>query len=175
MKKKNSHQYGLREGEATAVNIFKAISPKQFVVREGEAPAEPLHRWLGRSLALPMVFNAIVFAKLFTADPQLPIKDGDAYYGRIDGDEIDIESNFIEKERSQLVLATKSHRAHQKLERLLWSCRTRTLICFLCFLQQTDSLICPIARKATTMEAEPRKQFFQGSLGTRGNECILRN
>ena len=49
-----------REGEATAVNIFPTSLPKQFIAREGEAPAEPLHRWLGRSLALPKVFS--VFA-----------------------------------------------------------------------------------------------------------------
>ena len=33
----------------------------------GEAPDEPLHPWLGRSLALPKVFNGIDFAKMFRA------------------------------------------------------------------------------------------------------------
>ena len=34
--------------------------------RSGEAPAEPLHHWLGRTLALPKVFNGLDFAKMFT-------------------------------------------------------------------------------------------------------------
>lgn len=38
---------------ATAPNMFPMSLPQQFVDREGEAPAEPLHHWLGRSLALP--------------------------------------------------------------------------------------------------------------------------
>ena len=46
--------------------MFPMSLPKQFIVREGEAPAEPLHRWLDRILALPMVFNEIDFAKMFT-------------------------------------------------------------------------------------------------------------
>ena len=55
------------EGEATAVNMFPTSLPKSFIAREGEAPAEPWHLWLGRSLALPKVFNGIDFAKMFTA------------------------------------------------------------------------------------------------------------
>ena len=35
-----------------AVNMFFASLPNEFVAWEGEAPAEPLHRWLGRSVAL---------------------------------------------------------------------------------------------------------------------------
>ena len=38
-----------------------------WITREGEAPAEPLHHWLGRNLALPKVFNGIDFAKMLTA------------------------------------------------------------------------------------------------------------
>ncbi len=38
----------------------------QFIAREGEAPAEPLHRWLGRSLALPEVLTGLGFAMMFT-------------------------------------------------------------------------------------------------------------
>ena len=52
---------------ATAVNMFPMGLPKQFIAREGEAPAEPLHRWLGWSLALPKVFNGIDFTKMFRA------------------------------------------------------------------------------------------------------------
>ena len=39
--------------------MFPTSLPKQFIAWEGEAPAEPLHRWLGRSLALPKVSNGI--------------------------------------------------------------------------------------------------------------------
>ena len=71
----SGEQGSCRAGEArvrqklhpTTVNMFPTSLPKQFVVREGEAPAEPLHRWLGRSLALPKVFNGIDFAKMFTS------------------------------------------------------------------------------------------------------------
>jgi hypothetical protein len=35
--------------------------------RESVAPAELGTQWLGRSLALPKVFNGIDFAKMFTA------------------------------------------------------------------------------------------------------------
>ncbi len=34
--------------------MFSTSLFKQFVAREGEAPAEPLRRKLGRSLALPI-------------------------------------------------------------------------------------------------------------------------
>ncbi len=57
--------------------MFPTSLPKQFIAREGEAPAEPLDRWLGRSLALPKVFNENYFAKMFTAvasPPALPRK-----------------------------------------------------------------------------------------------------
>ncbi len=63
---KLNHQ-SLGESEATAVNMFPTSLPQQFIAREGEAPAEPLHRWLGRSLALPKVVNGIDFAKMFRA------------------------------------------------------------------------------------------------------------
>ncbi len=53
----NSVHFVAWEGEATAVNMFPTSLPKQFIAREGEAPAEPLHRWLGRSLALPNAFR----------------------------------------------------------------------------------------------------------------------
>ena len=43
----------LREGEATALNMFLVSLHNEFVAWEGEAPAEPLHRRLGKSLALP--------------------------------------------------------------------------------------------------------------------------
>jgi hypothetical protein len=33
--------------------MFSRSLPKQLIAREGEAPAEPLRRQLGRSLALP--------------------------------------------------------------------------------------------------------------------------
>ncbi len=47
--------------------MFLMSLHNEFVAWEGEAPAEPLHRWLGRSLALPKVFNGIDVAKMFTA------------------------------------------------------------------------------------------------------------
>ncbi len=44
--------------------------PNQFIVREGEAPAEPLRRQLGKSLALPLerwlVDKAHAFLPKFT-------------------------------------------------------------------------------------------------------------
>ncbi len=42
--------------------ISKPLFSSQFITREGEAPAEPLHRWLGRSLALPL-FSAFSLHK----------------------------------------------------------------------------------------------------------------
>ena len=42
------------EGGATPVNMFTSTLSNQFMTREGEAPAEPWRRQLGRSLALPM-------------------------------------------------------------------------------------------------------------------------
>ncbi len=33
--------------------------------REGEAPAEPLRRQLGRSLALPLFFSSLGIVKMF--------------------------------------------------------------------------------------------------------------
>jgi len=42
-----------REGKATPVNMFSSTLPIPFLGWEGEAPAEPLRRKLGRSLALP--------------------------------------------------------------------------------------------------------------------------
>ena len=41
------------EGKATTVSMFSSWGSNQFIAREGEAPAEPLHRQLDRSLALP--------------------------------------------------------------------------------------------------------------------------
>ena len=35
------------------------------MTREGEAPAEPWRRQLGRSLALPLFFNSLDIAKMF--------------------------------------------------------------------------------------------------------------
>ena len=63
-----------QEPRPTALNMFSTSLPKQFVAREGEAPAEPLHRWLGRSLALPKVFTGIGFAKMFRAVGFQPVK-----------------------------------------------------------------------------------------------------
>ena len=56
-----------QEPHPTALNTFPTSLAKQFIAQEGEAPAEPLYRWLGRSLALPRVFNGIDFGKMFTA------------------------------------------------------------------------------------------------------------
>ncbi len=45
--------------------MFFSTLPNPFIVWEGEAPAEPLRRKLGRSLALPLVSNAFAIAKMF--------------------------------------------------------------------------------------------------------------
>ncbi len=37
------------------VNMFSSNLPNPFIAWEGEAPAEPLRRKLGRSLALPLI------------------------------------------------------------------------------------------------------------------------
>ena len=47
--------------------MFPMSLPRPFIAWEGEAPAEPLHRWLGRSLALPGVLPVLGFAKMFRA------------------------------------------------------------------------------------------------------------
>ena len=44
-----------------------ALANSRQILREGEAPAEPRVQRFGMSLTLPKVFNAIDFAKLFTA------------------------------------------------------------------------------------------------------------
>ena len=44
----------------------------QFTAREGEAPAEPLRRKLGRSLALPLFFNSLSIAKMFAREGEAP-------------------------------------------------------------------------------------------------------
>ncbi len=44
-----------REGEATPLNIFFSTLPNPLLAWEGEAPAEPWRRKLGRSLALPLI------------------------------------------------------------------------------------------------------------------------
>ncbi len=49
------------------MNMFSSTLPDPFLVWEGEAPAEPLRRKLGRSLALPLVSNAFAIAKMFRA------------------------------------------------------------------------------------------------------------
>ncbi len=54
-----------REGEAIPLNMFSSNLPNPFLAWEGEAPAEPLRRKLGRSLALPLVSNALDIAKMF--------------------------------------------------------------------------------------------------------------
>ena len=56
-----------RNPQPAPVNMFPTSLPRQFIARKGEAPAELLHRWLGRSLALPKVFDGIDFAKMFEA------------------------------------------------------------------------------------------------------------
>ena len=62
-------------GEDPAANMFPTSLPKQFLAREGEAPAEPLHRWFGRSLALPRVFKGAARAHhpIEKNQPLLPI------------------------------------------------------------------------------------------------------
>ncbi len=55
-----------RELVSTPVNMFSSTLPNQFIDREGEAgeaPAEPLRRQLGRSLALPLFFNRLTWQR----------------------------------------------------------------------------------------------------------------
>ncbi len=54
--------------------MFSSTLPNPFLAWEGEAPAEPLRRKLGRSLALPWVSNAFDIAKMFrgVASPSPP-------------------------------------------------------------------------------------------------------
>ncbi len=52
------------EGEATPLNMFSPTLPNPFLAWEGEAPAEPLRRKLGRSLALPLISNPLDIAQL---------------------------------------------------------------------------------------------------------------
>ncbi len=47
--------------------MFSSTLPNPFLAWEGEAPAEPWRRRLGRSLALPLVSNAFDIAKMFRA------------------------------------------------------------------------------------------------------------
>ncbi len=55
------------EGWPIPVNMFSSTLPNPFLAWEDEAPAEPLRRKLGRSLALPLVSNAFDIAKMFRA------------------------------------------------------------------------------------------------------------
>ncbi len=52
------------EREAASVNMSSSALFNQFIIREGEAPAEPMRRQLGRSLALPMAIRALPMAIL---------------------------------------------------------------------------------------------------------------
>ncbi len=56
-------------------NISYSTSHKQFVTREGEAPAEPWRRRLGRSLALPPILPSFQGSALertaFEAPPRV--------------------------------------------------------------------------------------------------------
>ncbi len=45
------------ECEAAFVNMFSSTLSNPFIIREGEAPAEPMRRQLGRSLALPLAIT----------------------------------------------------------------------------------------------------------------------
>ncbi len=42
-------------GKVVDGHMFPTSLHNEFVTREGEAPAEPLQPWLGRSLALPKI------------------------------------------------------------------------------------------------------------------------
>ena len=46
--------------------MFTSTLPNQFIAREGEAPAEPMRRQLGRSLALPLFFIRLGVAEMLT-------------------------------------------------------------------------------------------------------------
>ena len=52
--------------EACPVNMSSSTLSNQFINREGEAPAEPGRRQLGRSLALPLFFHRLGIAKMST-------------------------------------------------------------------------------------------------------------
>ncbi len=53
-----------QEPRPTSLNMFSSTLPNPFLAWEGEAPAEPLRRKLGRSLALPLVSNAFAISKM---------------------------------------------------------------------------------------------------------------
>ena len=53
------------EPRPTPENMFTSTSTNHFITWEGEAPAEPLRRQLGRSLALPLFFKRLGIAKMF--------------------------------------------------------------------------------------------------------------
>ena len=46
-----------------AAVIFPTSLPNELFIREGEAPAEPYRRKLGRSLALPNALRDIAFQR----------------------------------------------------------------------------------------------------------------
>ena len=50
---------GLREGAGGPLSMFTSTLFNQVLTREGEAPAEPMRRQLGRSLALPLLFARV--------------------------------------------------------------------------------------------------------------------
>ena len=53
--------------------MLSSTVAKQFVSWEGEAPAEPWRRKLGRSFALPSVLKGLGIAKMFTAVASPPM------------------------------------------------------------------------------------------------------
>ncbi len=55
------------------MDITTSTFLSKFTAREGEARAEPARRQLGRSLALPLVFNRACLEKMFTAIRPLEI------------------------------------------------------------------------------------------------------
>ncbi len=58
------HVFVTQEAGASNALRSQAEPGNEFLAREGEAPAEPLRRWLGRSLALPKVLTGLCFAKM---------------------------------------------------------------------------------------------------------------
>ncbi len=63
-----------REGEATPLNMFSSTLPNPFLAWEGEAPAEPWRRKLGRSLALPLISDGSTWERCLEGWPRPPDK-----------------------------------------------------------------------------------------------------
>ncbi len=68
-----------REGEATPVNMFSSTLPNPFLAWEGEVPAEPWCRKLGRSLALPLISDGSTWERCLNGWPRPSIFPNESF------------------------------------------------------------------------------------------------